>query len=242
MHICPCLDTRRCITVTVIKVLAVFAVCDWWRYCKALCDVQFLSYRGKWWSHTVELSKSVITHQFNFLTMSNMNGLNRNVPGALQTLSLLICWTNVLSNVWERTGPNGRIVSSPSIRRPVNGSLYHIMQHVCPLRAPNSYCGWTVSFVSTLCVCAIPPGRYGEISTAEWRAIAWWDWTWKLVFSSSRQWSAIFSPTTKPSPPSPPVKPYMVRMEYTIIIIDWSLLLGHCLILKIGHGSYVYIL
>ena len=31
---------------TVIKVLADIGMCDWWRYCKALCDIQFSQIEG----------------------------------------------------------------------------------------------------------------------------------------------------------------------------------------------------
>ena len=31
---------------TVRKVLADFAVCDWWHYCKALCDIKFSPIEG----------------------------------------------------------------------------------------------------------------------------------------------------------------------------------------------------
>ena len=46
---------------TVRKDLADFAVRDWWRYCKALCDVKFrkIEGSGRKFSHIVEVSKSV---------------------------------------------------------------------------------------------------------------------------------------------------------------------------------------
>ena len=57
---------------TVSKVLADFAVCDWWRCCKALCDVKFsqIEGKGRQFSH-IELSNGVIS--FKFLTVYTVN-------------------------------------------------------------------------------------------------------------------------------------------------------------------------
>ena len=54
---------------TVRKVLADFAVCDVWRYCKAFWDVIFLKIEGNGWKfrhilYTVQLSNSVISWIF----------------------------------------------------------------------------------------------------------------------------------------------------------------------------------
>ena len=46
---------------TVRKVLAEFAVCNWWRYCKAVCDVKFSQIEGNGKKcRRIELSNSVI--------------------------------------------------------------------------------------------------------------------------------------------------------------------------------------
>ena len=53
---------------TVRKVFAKFTVFDWWRYCKALCDVKFSLIEGSGWNFFhIELSNSVISLH-NFLT------------------------------------------------------------------------------------------------------------------------------------------------------------------------------
>ena len=59
-------------THTVRKVLADFALCNVWRYCKALCDVRFsqVEENGRKFRH-IELSKSV--YQINFLTVHATN-------------------------------------------------------------------------------------------------------------------------------------------------------------------------
>ena len=57
------------IQYTVSKVLADFAVCDWWRYCKALYDVKFRQIEGIVWKFLhIELSNTY-RHQLNFLTV-----------------------------------------------------------------------------------------------------------------------------------------------------------------------------
>ena len=47
---------------TVRNVLVDFSVCDWWRYCKALCDVKFrkIEGNGRTFRH-IKLSNSVIS-------------------------------------------------------------------------------------------------------------------------------------------------------------------------------------
>ena len=47
------------------KVLADFAICDWWRYCKALCDVNFsqIEENGRTFFH-IELSNRIISYTF----------------------------------------------------------------------------------------------------------------------------------------------------------------------------------
>ena len=50
---------------TVRKVLADFAECDWWHYCKALCDVKFcqIAGNGRKFSH-IELSNIASSVEF----------------------------------------------------------------------------------------------------------------------------------------------------------------------------------
>ena len=51
---------------TVIKVLADFAVCDWWRYCKTLCDLKFSQIYGlNIWLHRAKQQR----HHLNFPTV-----------------------------------------------------------------------------------------------------------------------------------------------------------------------------
>ena len=57
--------TYRSSTHTVSKFLADFAVCDWWRCCKAQCDGKVLSKCGKW---------SNISSRASLLTFSNSVG------------------------------------------------------------------------------------------------------------------------------------------------------------------------
>ena len=50
---------------TVRKVLADFTVCDWWRNCKALCDINFRQIEGKGQKFSyIELSNSIISEIF----------------------------------------------------------------------------------------------------------------------------------------------------------------------------------
>ena len=51
--------------ITIRKVLADFAVCDWWRYCKALCDEKFcqIAGNGRKFSH-IELSNKESSVKF----------------------------------------------------------------------------------------------------------------------------------------------------------------------------------
>ena len=46
MSVKLCRRLYSCSLYTVRKVLADLAVFDWWRYCKALCDVKFLQIEG----------------------------------------------------------------------------------------------------------------------------------------------------------------------------------------------------
>ena len=57
---------------TLRTVLEDFAICDWWRNCKALCDVKFSQIEGKGrkFSH-IEPSNGVIS--FKFLTVYTVN-------------------------------------------------------------------------------------------------------------------------------------------------------------------------
>ena len=59
---CTCRETVDAVAAcTVIKILALFAVFDWWRYCKPLCDKTFSQIERNGWkfSHSVPCNRVI---------------------------------------------------------------------------------------------------------------------------------------------------------------------------------------